>query len=184
MIWVYIHIVMFSKTNKCNTLRSCGRSGIGARIPTHRCESQDLGSISPREPHYLPSVPSCLVSETMIICLKLQLVMLFSVASTLYLTPVSSSWEDFRYSNHRCCICSAVNSLLFHPGASLNEPESRNSDWDLVCSSSEGQEAWDDAECAQLCRITGSIARQREKEGEENENNVRQSSKNILQGYN
>lgn len=62
--------------------------------------------------------------------------------------------------------------------------QSRNSDWELVCSSSEGQEAYDNAEHAQLCRITGSIARQKEKEGEENENNVRHSSKNTLQGCN
>lgn len=62
--------------------------------------------------------------------------------------------------------------------------QSRNSECDPVCSSGEGQEAYDDAEHAQLCRITGSIARQKEKEGEENENNVMHSSKNILQGCN
>lgn len=69
------------------------------QILIHHCESQDLDSIAPREPHYLSSISSCLVGGTMIICLKLLLVMLLSVASSLYLTPVSSSWEDFRSSS-------------------------------------------------------------------------------------
>lgn len=44
---------------------------VGVRSKTHHHESQDWCFISLKEPHHISSISSCLVGETMLICLKI-----------------------------------------------------------------------------------------------------------------